>query len=132
MNSDVNAIMNALVTTAILPKLKYYILYEILYHFSSFYVFKTHICLILMIPFHYMKPYSYIANSISNWSSMQHNQLFSIQPQLQHIVQQCKQRSKRKCRDENGDEAVLNYHFKVLVKQTLLTPFNKLTTEKHR
>ena len=39
MNSDVNAIMNALVTTAILPKLKYYILYEILYHFdaNSFY-----------------------------------------------------------------------------------------------
>ena len=72
MNSDVNAIMNALVTTAILPKLKYYILYEILYHFDAHeYLFiRIHICLILMIPFHYMKPYSYIANSISNWSSM--------------------------------------------------------------
>ena len=41
MNSDVNAIMNALVTTAILPKLKYYILYEILHHFSSFYFYKN-------------------------------------------------------------------------------------------
>ena len=70
MNSDVNAIMNALVTTAILPKLKYYILYEILYHFDANVFIRIHICLILMIPFHYMKPYSYIANSISNWSSM--------------------------------------------------------------
>ena len=32
-----NAIMNALVTTAILPRLKYYISNEILYHFASFY-----------------------------------------------------------------------------------------------
>ena len=36
-----NAIMNALVTTAILPKLKYYILYEILYHFSSLSFYKN-------------------------------------------------------------------------------------------
>ena len=31
-----NAIMNALVTTAILPRLKYYISNEILYHFASY------------------------------------------------------------------------------------------------